>query len=166
MSRLGLTFAGIDRARGRKQIEGPLATMAFADVYTSGYPRAQDLEVGEQSLNSLPYYCAIATSALEQASDAIACDNFAARCKAVATATEAMTSLFLELDGINRTFSIQDTGRLYESILRQLLNVNLNNNPETVREAAATIKRLHDASAHWNGGSAPSSKTAAYRPNS
>ena len=62
MSRLGLTFAGIDRARGRKQIEGPLATMAFADVYTSGYPRAQDLEVGEQSLNSLPYYCDRATA--------------------------------------------------------------------------------------------------------
>ena len=163
VSRLGLVCVGIDRAAGRNRIEGALATMALADVQTSGYPSDQEITPGDRTLGSPPYYCAIAIGALEKASNAIEGADIAARCKAVATATEAMTSLFLEFDGINQAFSAQGDGRLYETILGRLLRVNLHNNSEMAREAIAMIERLRNSCARWSSAETPSPMTAAYR---
>ena len=137
--------------------------MALADVYTGRYSSGQEMEPGDRTLGAPPCHCTIAIGALERASNAIACADIETRCRAVATATEAMTSLFLEFDGINQDFSAQGAGRLYKSILAQLLGINLHNNPEMAREAIAMIERLRHACARWSGTGAPSTDTAVHR---
>ncbi len=137
--------------------------MALADIHTSGYPGGLEKEPGDRVPDSPPCYCGIAIDALEKASNAIACADIEARCEAVATATEAMTSLFLEFDGINQDFLAQGAGRRYESILERLLDINLHNNSEIAHEAIAMIERLRDDCAHRSGAGAPSTKTAMHR---
>ena len=75
--------------------------MALANVRTSGDPSGVEMKPGDRTLGAPSCHCAIAIGALERVSNAIACADIEARCKAVATATEAMTSHFLEFDGID-----------------------------------------------------------------
>ncbi len=137
--------------------------MALADAHTKGYPSGLEMEPGDRTLCAPPCHCAIATGALEAALNAIACADIEARFKAVAAATEAVTSLFLQYDGVNQGFSAQGAGQLYESILGRLLGVNRHNSPEMAREAIAMIERLRDACARWSGAGSPSAETAVHR---
>lgn len=119
--------------------------MALTDMHTSRHASGLEMESGGLPPGVPPYHCTVAIDALEKASYAIACADIEARCKAVAAATEAMTSLFLEFDGIGQDFPAQGAGPLYESILGRLLNINLYNNSESAHEAIAMIEQLRDA---------------------
>lgn len=163
MSRIGLVRMEMDRAAGWNWIEGSLAAMALVDLHTSGYRPHPDMDAGDWALCAPPCHCAIAIGALDKATLAIAYSDIEARCVAVATATEAMTSLFLEFDGINQDFAAQGAGRLYESILGCLMRINLDNDSEMAREAIAMIERLRDACARWNGADARPKKMAVRR---
>ena len=83
----------------------------------------------------------------------------------MATATEAMTSLFLEFDGIGQDFSTQGAGRLYETILGRLLSINLHNNAEIAGEAIAMIERLRVTSPRGRGTGALAREIALHRIN-
>ncbi len=128
--------------------------MALTDMHTSRDARGLEMEPGGLLPAAPPYHCAVAIGALERATNAIACADIEARCKAVATATEAMTALFLDFDGKCQDFPAQGAGPLYESILGRLLNINLYNNSECAHEAIAMIEQLRDAYApavKWAG---------------
>lgn len=136
--------------------------MALANADTNRYSSGWDLDPGGRALSVPPCYCSIAIEALESVSAANSGADIEARCKAVATATEAMTSLFLESDGIVQELSAQGADRLYETILGHLLRINLHNNPGMTRKAIATIERLRNSGKNWNGATSLPSKMAAH----
>jgi len=85
-------------------------------------------------------------SALDEALDAIARDDVEARCAAIDTASDIVTSLFLGLD-IGRQGAIGESiGPLYGAILGRLLQINLHNDPASAREVIRLLEPLRGVS--------------------
>jgi len=133
--------------------------MALADARLSGYPCGSqvglDMGPADPTPCAPPCHCAIAIRALEHAMRAIARDDIAARCEAVAAATEAATCLFLEPDKIVQEIPGPDLGRLFDSILGRLLRINLHSDAGAVRETAAVFARLRGICRRWDGTGRP-----------
>ncbi|MFQ5773251.1 MAG: flagellar export chaperone FliS [Kiloniellaceae bacterium] len=93
-----------------------------------------------------------AVRALEDAAAAIAEDDIEARCHAVQAATEAVTTMYLDLDIRRCGELVQSLSTLYHVILGRLLRINLDNDPATAREA---IELLEPFRAVWAAGGDP-----------
>lgn len=121
--------------------------MAFADASATGYTPCPDGAADHDIEPLAALFCDRATAALEDAVRAISDDDVPARCDAVSRATEAATSLFLELEAGCAAGPAQYTGHLYEAILTHLVHVNLRNDTGAAAAALRLLAQLRRACA-------------------
>jgi len=86
-----------------------------------------------------------AVGALNRAVAAVAQDALEARCDAVCAATEAVTSLYLNLDVRRAAARPDELAEIYSRILGRLLRINLYNDTNAADEAIALLRRLRPA---------------------
>ena len=124
-----------------------MKSMALANATATGCaPRAEgamDHDLGPLAAQ----FCDRAIDTLEDAIRAISDDDIPARCDAVSKATEAATSLFLELEAGRAAGPDRSAGRLYEAILTHLMHINVRNDIGAAIAAIRLLERLRDAGA-------------------
>ena len=89
-----------------------------------------------------------AIAALGAVIAAISADDIEARCTAICTATEVITTLHLNLDFRRCGESADDLAGLYGHILGRLIGVNLYNDPGIAREVIELLEPLRHS---WTG---------------
>jgi flagellar protein FliS len=92
-----------------------------------------------------------AIAALGEAIAAIAADDIEARCTAICAATEAITTLYLNLDIRRCGETADDLADLYGHVLGRLIGVNLYNDPEIAREVIELLEPLRHSWTAPNG---------------
>lgn len=95
---------------------------------------------------NLAFY-GVAIAALDDAIAAIEADDIRARCMAVRAATEAVTTLYLNLDVKRGGELVDDLADLYGYILGRLLRVNLYNDPRIAAQVIDLLEPLRDGTA-------------------
>ena len=92
-----------------------------------------------------------AISALKTSITAISGDDTSARCSAIGSATEAITTLYLNLD-VKRSGEIADSlANLYGYVLGRLMRVNLYNDSGIAEELIELLEPLRDSWADLDG---------------
>ena len=92
-----------------------------------------------------------AIAALGEAIEAIGQDDIEARCSAVWKATEAVTTLYLNLDIENGGDMTDDLAALYGRVLSHLINVNLYNDSTMAQAAIDLLESLCEPWSASNG---------------
>ena len=119
--------------------------MAFLDATATGYaPAAEDTKAQAPDPRAA-LSCARATEALEDAIRAILDDDIPGRCRAVGQATEAVTSLFLELEAGCALGNARFAGQVCEAVLTHLVHINVRNDIDAAIAAIGLLERFRDA---------------------
>ena len=116
--------------------------MAFADATATGYAPCAGGATDHDLEPLAALFCDRAIDALEDALRAISDDDIPARCNAVSRATEAATSLFLELEAGSSAGQARYPGHLYDAILTHLVNINLRNDTGAAAAALGLLERF------------------------
>ena len=93
--------------------------------------------------DTVPLYDA-AIAALEAAIEAIGRDDIEGRCRGVYTATETVTSLYLNLDIRRFGEYVDDLADLYGHILGCLVGINFYNDPKIAGDAIELLHSLNE----------------------
>ncbi len=109
----------------------------------ASYRHMSDLAQARPDRNSVKLY-GVAIAALEAAIEAIDRDDIEGRCRSVYTATEAVTSLYLNLDVKRFGELADDLAELYGHILGCLVGINYYNDVRTAGEAIELLHTLNE----------------------
>lgn len=84
-------------------------------------------------------------AALEESIEAIIGDDVEARCAAVWAATEAVTTLYLNLDITQCGEMVESLADQYGRVLSRLVDINLTNDPAIAQEIIELLENLRES---------------------